>query len=145
MLRTMLADAGYCEDDRERMLEGDLKEVVIPEIGGHPAPPHGHTRHGMGPGCVRPDLWVRLWAAQAERALGAWWWMTCASRTKWTSSVRAGGVIWKVERPGLTVASEHVSERLEVTPDLTIENTDTLADLRLRVAYAHAFTDDDGA
>src|ERR1044072_7313515 len=67
MLRTMLRDMGFCEDDIERHVEGDLKENEIPEIG-------TTTRHLMvtlgtewGRDIIHPDLWIRLWAASADR------------------------------------------------------------------------------
>jgi hypothetical protein len=66
MIRRMLADMGHIEFDIERMIEGDLKEVPIPELGVTP-------RHLMitlgtewGRDLVHADIWVRLWAARAE-------------------------------------------------------------------------------
>jgi hypothetical protein len=143
MLRTLMRDMGYCEDDVERHVEGDLKETAIPEIG-------VTMRHLMvtlgtewGRDTVRPDIWVRLWAARADNFADV-----VVDDVRFPNEVELirerGGLIWQIDRPGLT-AGAHVSERLEVRPNLTIENTGTLTDLRLRTAVAYQFTADDGA
>lgn len=143
MTRHLLREIGHCEDDVERMIEGDLKEAPHPELG--VSPRHLMVTLGTewGRDAVHPDLWVRIWAASLPQRADV-----VAEDVRFPNEVAGirerGGVIWKVERPGL-VSSGHVSEQLEVTPDLTIENTGTLADLRLRVAVAHAFTGDDCA
>jgi hypothetical protein len=143
MLRVMLFGMGFCNDDIKRMLEGDLKEVVIPELG--VTPRHLMVTLGTewGRDAVRPDLWTVLWAAQADRYADV-----VVDDVRFPNEVdliRArGGKVWRIDRPGL-VSSGHISESLEVTPDITIKNTGTLADLRLRVAAALAYTEDDGA
>lgn len=134
MLRTLMRDMGYCEDDIERHVEGDLKETEIPEIG-------VTMRHLMvtlgtewGRDSVRPDLWTRLWAAQADRFPHV-----VVDDVRFPNEVEAirarGGQIWRIERPGL-VAGGHVSEQLEVRPDFTIENAAGLATLRLSASIA---------
>jgi cytidylate kinase len=100
MLRRMLGDMGHIAEDVERMLEGDLKEVPIPELGVTP-------RHLMitlgtewGRDLVRQDLWIQLWAASAERFP-----RVVADDVRFPNEVdtiRAqGGVIWRIDRPGL--------------------------------------------
>lgn len=134
MLRRMLADAGHCDDDVERMIEGDLKEVVIPEIGVTP-------RHLMitlgtewGRDQVRPDLWTRLWGMRADvfdRVV--------ADDVRFPNEVEAirarGGALWKIDRPGLTRGT-HSSEALEVTADVDILNAFDLETLRHHVRFA---------
>lgn len=131
MLRAMLADAGHIAEDVERMLEGDLKEVEIPEIG--VTPRHLMVTLGTewGRDLVRQDLWTRLWAARAD----------CFDRVvvddvrfpNEVDLIRArGGQVWHLERPGLT-ASDHISEQLAVTPDLTFVNDRTLEGLQAAV------------
>lgn len=143
MLRTMLADMGHTAEDVERHIEGDLKEVPMPELGVTP-------RHLMitlgtewGRDLVRSDLWVRLWAAKAERFD-----RVVADDVRFPNEIEAlrdyGGRLWRIERPGL-VSSGHVSEALPGTPDATFGNDRTLDDLRTRVRAAIAFADDDGA
>lgn len=143
MLRTLMRDMGYCEDDIERHVEGDLKEAIIPEIG-------VTMRHLMvtlgtewGRDAVHPDLWTRLWAASADNHTDV-----VVDDVRFVNEVdlirERGGVVWRVERPGL-VAGDHVSEQLAVQWNATIENTGTLGDLRLRTHVAHAFATDDCA
>lgn len=128
MLRRMLADMGHIAEDVERMLEGDLKEVEIPELGVTP-------RHLMitlgtewGRDQVRPDLWTRLWAAKAERFP-----LVVADDVRFPNEVdliRAeGGQIWRVHRPGV-LAAGHSSEQLQVEADRTIYNDAGIDDLR---------------
>lgn len=134
MLRTMLADAGYCEDDRERMLEGDLKEEAIPELG--VSPRHLMVTLGTewGRDLVHREIWTRLWTAQAER-----FGHVVADDTRFPNEVdlirQRGGQIWRVERPGLT-AGTHPSETFVARADVTLHNTGTLADLRNNVKLA---------
>jgi hypothetical protein len=128
MLRTMLADAGYCDDDRERMLEGDLKEREIPELG--VTPRHLMVTLGTewGRDLVHRDIWTRLWAAQAERFEHV-----VVDDVRFPNEVdliRArGGKIWRIERPGL-VAGAHASEQLDARADFTIVNDRSLEGLR---------------
>lgn len=131
MLRTMLADAGYCEQDRERMLEGDLKEEVIPALG--VTPRHLMVTLGTewGRDCVRKDIWTTLWVAQALRHE-----RVVVDDVRFPNEVDIirylGGQIWKVDRPGLA-ASQHVSEQLDAAPDLTLVNDRTLEGLQATV------------
>jgi hypothetical protein len=128
MLRTMLRGMGHIDEDVERMIEGDLKEAMIPELGVTP-------RHLMitlgtewGRNQVREDLWIRLWKAAAEMEG-----RVVADDVRFPNEVdairAAGGQVWRVHRPGV-VASSHVSEQLNVEPDLTLYNSRSLADLR---------------
>jgi hypothetical protein len=81
MLRRMLADMGHTAEDIERHLEGDLKEVPMPELGVTP-------RHMMitlgtewGRDLVHPEIWTRLWAREGRASRWSWP-TTCASPTK---------------------------------------------------------------
>lgn len=131
MLRTMLADMGFCEDDRERMVEGDLKETVIPELG--VTPRHLMVTLGTewGRECVRQDIWTTLWAAQADRFD-----RVVVDDVRFPNEVSLirsrGGELWCLDRPGL-VASDHVSEQLEVCPDITLVNDRSLEGLEATV------------
>jgi hypothetical protein len=68
MTRHLLREIGHCEDDVERMIEGDLKEAVHPELG--VSPRHLMVTLGTewGRDAVHPDLWVRIWAASLPEA-----------------------------------------------------------------------------
>jgi hypothetical protein len=131
MLRTLLGDMGHIPEDVERMIEGDLKEVPLPELGVTP-------RHLMitlgtewGRHQVRKDLWVRLWAARAERFP-----RVVADDVRFPNEVRmlaeVGGALWRIERPGI-VAADHVSEQLQAKPDLTLVNDRTLEGLQATI------------
>lgn len=128
MLRTMLGDMGFCEDDRERMLEGDLKEVEIPELGVTPRLLMVTLGTEWGRDCVRKDLWLRLWEAQADRFE-----RVVVDDVRFPNEVdlirERGGVIWRLDRPGLA-AGTHISEQLDAEPDLTLVNDRTLEGLR---------------
>jgi hypothetical protein len=131
MLRTMFTDMGFCGDDCDRMLEGDLKETVIPELGVTPRLLMVTLGTEWGRDCVRTDLWTRLWSAQADRFD-----RVVVDDVRFPNEVdliRArGGELWRVERPGLT-AGAHVSEQLDAKPDITLVNDRTLEGLEAAV------------
>lgn len=143
MLRTLMRDMGYCEDDVERSVEGDLKEAEIPEIG-------VTMRHLMvtlgtewGRDAVRPDLWTRLWEARADSFTDV-----VVDDVRFPNEValirQRGGMIWRIERHGL-VSSGHVSERLEVEPDVTLFNDTDLSALQRWARRAAEHVTADGA
>jgi hypothetical protein len=134
MARSMLRDMGFCEDDVERFIEGDLKESIIPGLG-------VTSRHVMltlgtewGRDMVHPNIWVQIWASRAEGFA-----RVVTEDVRFPNEVEAlrarGGVIWHVERPGhaLATTSGHVSEQLAVTPDLTLVNDRSLEGLEAAV------------
>lgn len=131
MLRTMLAGMGFDAETVERFVEGDLKESIVEGLG-------VTARHLMvtlgtewGRDCVRPDLWVRLWDAQADRFD-----RVVVDDVRFTNEVdliRArGGQIWRIERPGL-VASDHISEQLDAPADITFVSDRTIEGLEAAV------------
>lgn len=128
MLRRMLADMGHTAEDIERHMEGDLKEVPMPELGVTP-------RHLMitlgtewGRDLVHEDIWTRLWLARAERFP-----LVVADDVRFPNEVALirsmGGVYWRIERPGIVQAA-HSSEQLPGTPDLTLVNDRSLEGLQ---------------
>jgi hypothetical protein len=131
MIRTLLRGAGHIDEDVERMVEGDLKEVEIPELGVSPRLLMVTLGTEWGRDAVRPDLWIRLWKAAAEMHE-----RVVVDDVRFPNEVDAirelGGVIWRVERPGL-VAASHVSEQLSVEPDDVLFNTLDLDFLRIQV------------
>lgn len=134
MIRTMLRGAGVNPGWVERYVEGDLKEVVIPELG--VTPRHLMVTLGTewGRDCISPDLWTRLWGFSAGRFE-----LVLADDVRFPNEVAAirehGGLIWKVTRPGIAQGS-HASEQLECDPDLAISNTGTLEELQAFVRLA---------
>jgi hypothetical protein len=138
MIRRMLADMGHIAEDVERMIEGDLKEVEIPELGVTPRRLMVTLGTEWGRDLIRADLWTRLWAARVDQFD-----LVIADDVRFPNEVDAirarGGALWKIDRPGL-VRGDHSSEALEVEPDLTIYNSRSLEDFRLSVElYAREY------
>lgn len=138
MARTLFRDMGHCADDVERMIEGDLKEVAHPELG--VSPRHIMVTLGTewGREAIHPDIWVRLWSARAAN-----FGRVVAEDVRFPNEVaeirRRGGVLWRIERPGLA-AGDHVSERLDVAADFTLINEGSVEDLEALVRkYRHEF------
>lgn len=128
MLRRMLSDMGHIAEDVERMLEGDLKEVPIPELGVSP-------RHLMitlgtewGRDQVHAEIWTRLWAARAEQFD-----RVVADDVRFPNEVYLirglGGQLWRIHRPGV-VAAAHSSEQLQADADRTLYNDGSIDELR---------------
>lgn len=72
MIRSMLQSVGYSKRAIESMVEGDLKEMPVPELGGYT------TRHAMqtigtewGRECFDPDFWARLAFRKIDRLIGS--------------------------------------------------------------------------
>lgn len=141
MVRQMLRDMGHIPEEVERHIEGDLKEVVMPELG--VTPRHLMVTLGTewGRDAVHPDLWANLWAARVDcMPAGA---HIVAEDVRFPNEVEVirarGGSLWRVERHGL-VASDHVSERLDVPADFTLKNEGRVEDLEALVRkYRHEF------
>jgi hypothetical protein len=133
MIRRMLADMGHIAEDVERMIEGDLKEVEIPELGVTPRRLMVTLGTEWGRDLIRADLWTRLWAARADQFD-----LVIADDVRFPNEVEAirnrGGILWKIERPGLERGT-HASEALEVDADRTILNSGTLEELRSNVRF----------
>lgn len=157
MARSLLRDMGHCADDVERMIEGDLKEAIIPELG--VTPRHIMVTIGTewGRDLIQKDLWARIWSARiASLPAGT---DVVVDDVRFPNEVRAlhyhGGKLWRIQRPGL-VAGDHESEQLDAPADLTIVNDRTLEGLhaavaglmaahRRRARLAAEFAADDGA
>lgn len=144
MLRTLLDSAcvrsGW-------MYDRALKEQVIPELGVS----YRHLAQTLGTewgrNLVKPDLWLRLIGNQMS-------YLTCAGELLHPeqparfviSDVRfideaawvrkRGGVIWRIDRPGVAPVRSHQSEQEmdTITPDLRINNAGDINALRLAMA-----------
>lgn len=136
MLRTMLRDIGHTDEDVERYIEGDLKEKEVDGVGVTSRFLQQSLGTEWGRKIVAEDLWIRLWAARAERFE-----RVIADDVRFENEVeiirKRGGEIWHIVRPGVSAApGAHESERLEVHPDRTILNDGNLGLLRQRVRTA---------
>ena len=132
----LLRYRGVRDDVIERMVEGDLKETPTDHLNGR-SPRHAMITLGTewGRDLIHPDLWVDTETAHLlgfhsprDRVL--------FDDVRFPNEVaairRLGGLIWRVERPGLT-ALAHESERLDVIPDAVISNDKGVAELREQV------------
>lgn len=68
MIRTLLRDAGVPPMLRERYVDGDLKEAVIPELGVTSRHLQQTLGTEWGRDKVRQDLWVHITKLKVERA-----------------------------------------------------------------------------
>lgn len=137
MLATLLRQAGIAEDMIDRYLDGDLKRTVIPEFRRTGTELQQFAGTEMGRDFCYSGLWLDLWLARARSLLAAGGKVVQESVRfpNEAEAIRAlGGVVIRVERPGVGPLSEHVSELPPAEPDHVIHNNGTLADLRWQVA-----------
>jgi len=141
MLRAMLREMGVPHETIERMLEGDLKEVPTPLLGGKtPRWAMQSLGNEWGRDLIASNLWVDAWKYKVE-LLAAEGRKVVVDDCRYENEAQAirsfGGVIVFVERPGVTVTSNsHVSERFEFQSDLTILNDGTISQLHERINLA---------
>lgn len=134
MCRDFLLHSGVQEPDRY-LFDRQLKETVIPEVGvsyRHLAQTLGTE---WGQQCIGRDVWIRLLdqRLQANRAQQVTRFVIpdvrFAVEADWLRG--QGGVIWRIERPGVQPVREHVSESAMelIGSDRVILNDGTLDDL----------------
>ena len=110
MLGVLLQYQGVPASQAELMIEGNLKEVPSPFLGGR-SPRHCMQTLGTewGRGMVSDDLWVRTLVNTAQHFP-----LVVVSDVRFPNEVeaikRAGGVVYRVVRPGLSVEDMHPSE-----------------------------------
>jgi len=135
MMRGGLRAAGLDEETIERMIEGDLKEVPSPALGGR-TPRYGMVTLGTewGRNLMASDLWINI---AKMRITG----LRNAARAVVVDDVRfpnevetikrLGGRLWRVERPGIEIDIGHESEQhvADLEVDEFMLNNGTLQDL----------------
>jgi len=124
MLRALYASIGLAEEDIHRRIEGDLKEVPDPLLGGR-SPRHAMQTLGTewGRDLIAPELWVDLWRARV--ADGAKYVVEdCRFANEATAVAEAGGFIVRITCPwdGSASGAEHSSEGFNVIPHRIIAN-----------------------
>lgn len=137
MLRALLRFQGVSEETIERMMEGDLKELETPFLGGR-SPRRAMQTLGTewGREIVNGDLWVNVAvraAHQRERVVFA----DIRFPNESAAIRNAGGCVYRITRGALTDDDAHVSERLidELEVDGEILNDAPSAEaFRARVA-----------
>ena len=142
-IRTMCLDLllhARVQDPSRYMLDRELKEATIPELGvsyRHLAQTLGTE---WGQQCIGRDVWIRVLDKRLQeyrKVLRVTHFVIpdvrFAPEADWLRA--QGGAIWRVERPGVEPVREHVSESGTVTiqSDRVILNDGTLDELRAYV------------
>lgn len=129
MFRALLSGAVVPADRIERMIEGDLKEVGLPELGGK-SPRHAMQSLGneWGRDCMDADFWVRMAKVEMLDQLRQ-------GRSVVFEDVRYfneaqmirdhAGQVWRIEgRGGLPGA--HASEQMQIGAARALDNSGAL-------------------
>lgn len=146
MCRAFLRHAGIDEPE-DYLTDRQLKEAVIPEVGTS----YRHLAQTLGTEwgqqCIGRSVWIKL----LESRLSAAWrrGVTHVAITDARFPVEAdwlrtqGGVIWRVERPGIEAVRPHVSETemRGIRAHQVIGNDGTIDDLVKAVGYGLAVLD----
>jgi hypothetical protein len=114
MLSALLREAGEHEATIAEAIEGGLKESPMQALAGA-TPRRAMQTLGTewGRGCIAPDLWVRLFLLRAERHRAAGAPVVCDDMrfANEAEAIRgAGGLLVRVDRPGVAPAAGHASE-----------------------------------
>jgi hypothetical protein len=133
-----LRDAGVPERLFHAYLDGHLKRIPIPEIGGKSGTELQQDIGQYGR-TLNPDIWLRIWErwadGQLENRKGVV--QESVRHPNEADAIRdRGGLIFEVRRNGVGPVNGHVSESLPTTPDAVIDNNGTLCDLESKVITA---------
>lgn len=139
-LKDMLRALGLT--DRE--IEGDLKEVPNPILGGQ-TPRYAMQMLGTewGRKLIHDNLWVGLAQYAVSQAEQSGLKRIVFSDCRYPNEARLiqhtlGGSVWRLVRPQGGEVGAHSSERIqsEIRPDLIIDNSGTVDDLEERISMA---------
>lgn len=137
MAASLLDSAGYSPSEIDAYLDGELKREVIPGLRRTGTEIQQFLGTEFGRDFCYPGLWLDLWRARAQVILGDGGKVVQES-VRFANEAAAirelGGVIVRVERPGVGPLSAHVSEVPPAEPDFIIRNNGTIRDLQLQVA-----------
>lgn len=137
MLRALYVCAGVDQEMIERKIEGDLKEVSCEYLGGQ-SPRHAMVTLGTAwRDMITPDLWINIWRPKAQLMLAAGLNVICTDvrRLSEAQAIRdLGGVMVRVDRPGLISDSSHITEtEMDSIPvDAVFNNDRSQAHLALK-------------
>lgn len=140
MLAALYTLAGVPVTIIHEKIEGSLKEVPCDVLGGKTPREAMITLGTEWRDLIDRDLWSRIWFNQVCPLLQRGIPVVCTDiRFKHEADqIRAlGGLIIRVERPGLEVDLSHKSESemLEIEADVVIINNGTVEDLHERIAH----------
>lgn len=112
MLRALLRTQGADEATIERMIEGDLKELPSPLLGGKSP---RWAMQSLGTAWGREQIHGEFWVDAAINAARQHDWVVFADIRfpNEAAAIRnAGGCVYRITRPGLAADDAHVSEQL---------------------------------
>lgn len=129
MMHTLLLRLGIDPTTSLAMIDGDLKEMPVPQLCGK------STRHAMqtlgtewGRDCIDKDFWVQATLRGAVAAGKA-----VISDVRFKNEAAAikehGGVLVQIVRDAAPNGDSHTSEKIDFTPDYTILNNGTIEEL----------------
>jgi hypothetical protein len=136
MIRPLLATFGYDYETTERMLYGDLKEHVLPELGVTPRYLAQTVGTEWGRELVDRDIWLKAVLNDSRPD------MLIIDDVRFPNEYLAirkeGGQVWKVYRPGQEPTNSHPSEGLleDREFDEVIVNDGSLYELASKVRLA---------
>lgn len=128
MMRALLDAQGATPEKIERMIEGDLKEVSSLYLGGQTP---RYAMQALGTEWGRLRLTDSIWVDAALRTVKGPTVFDDVRFDNEAEAIRAlGGIIVRIERPGVGPVSDHVSERLPGSHGMVrVWNTGDKADL----------------
>lgn len=137
MAASLLCEAGISAAYIDRYLDGDLKRHTIPELHRSGTEIQQFLGTEFGREFCHPDLWLDLWLLRARGIVAAGGRVVQESVrfANEASAIRAmGGVLVRVERPGVGPLSGHASEHPPAEPDFVMHNSGDIGQLRTQVA-----------
>lgn len=134
MVESLFEDVGLADEFWGYIEDRTKKEMPIPQLGGKSVRQLLQTLGTeWGRNCIGPNIWrdIILDRVKARKHL----WSYVITDVRFENEVQgvldAGGVIWKLERPGIEPVSAHASEEFVRTynPSVIIQNDGTLREL----------------
>lgn len=135
MFATLLREIGYGEEMIARIIDGDLKRAIVPELGVTSTQVQQDLGTAFGRNCIRPTIWLDLWCAKVDRLRAAGIPVvleSCRFPVEVDAIKARGGALVEIRRPGVGPANRHESERVPALADFVLHNDGTMDDLRAR-------------
>jgi len=138
MLHPLFEAVGLEEEFWEIAEDRVKKEQPIPQLGGKSFRRLAQTLGTeWGRNCVGDGIWCDIVLDRVKARQHIWPYVITDVRfeNEVQGILEAGGVIWKIERPGIESVSAHVSESFAKVycPDVIIQNDGTLEELYSKV------------
>lgn len=132
MFAALLADIGYDAPAIARIIDGDLKREIVPELGRTSTYIQQCLGTEFGRQCLRPTIWADIWCAKVDRILASGG-RAALESTRFEDEAAAirerGGILLEIRRPGVGPESGHASERIPAEADVVIGNSTTIENL----------------